>query len=51
MTPKERWRRTFRREPVDRLAVDYWGTPEITARLRQRLNCRDDREMWEALYN
>ncbi len=49
MTPKERWRRTFQREPIDRVALDYWGTPEITTRLKLRLNCRDDRELWDRL--
>jgi len=33
MTPSERWRAILERQPVDRLPMDYWGTPEVSAKL------------------
>lgn len=33
----------------DRVPCDYWGTDEITARLKRDLGCPTDRELWERL--
>jgi uroporphyrinogen decarboxylase len=37
MTPKQRWLALLNNEPVDRLPVDYWATPEFTLKLRNAL--------------
>jgi len=37
VTPKQRWLALLKKEPVDRLPVDYWSTPEFTLKLRQAL--------------
>ncbi len=49
MTPRERWRATLDGHAPDRPPCDYWGTAEVTARLKQDLNCPDDRALWECL--
>ena len=49
MTPKERILAVFNRQPVDRLPVDLWLTPEIAAALRNHFNVADDFAMWRAL--
>jgi len=49
MTPRERWRATLDGHAPDRPSCDYWGTAEVTARLKQDLNCPDDRALWECL--
>lgn len=49
MTPKERWRAAVARKGADRLPTDYWGTGEITAKLRQALGVADDEALWKAL--
>jgi uroporphyrinogen decarboxylase len=33
----------------DRVPSDYWGTGEITSRLKRDLGCADDRALWEKL--
>ncbi len=37
MTPKERWLAVLRREKPDRVPMDYWSTPEFSAKLVNRL--------------
>lgn len=49
MTPKERILALLNRQPVDRLPVDLWHTPEIAAALRAHFNVPDDFAMWHAL--
>lgn len=49
MTPRERWEAVMRGERPDRVLCDYWGTEEITARLKRELGCGPDRELWERL--
>lgn len=49
MTPKERILAILRRQPVDRLPVDLWHSPEIAAALRRHFNAMDDFAMWHAL--
>jgi uroporphyrinogen decarboxylase len=49
MTPKERILATLNRQPVDRLPVDLWHTPEVSAALRKHCNVADDFAMWQAL--
>ena len=49
MTPKERILAVLNRQPVDRLPVDLWHTPEVAASLRQHFGVTDDFAMWRAL--
>ena len=49
MTPKERVAAVLNREPVDRLPVDLWHTPEIGAALQARLSVDDDLAIARAL--
>jgi len=49
MTPKERILAVLNRQPVDRLPVDLWHTPEIAAALRNHFKVADDFAMWRAL--
>ena len=49
MTPKERILAILNRQPVDRLPVDLWHTPEIAAALRNHVQVADDFAMWRAL--
>ncbi|PTX95656.1 uroporphyrinogen decarboxylase family protein [Opitutus sp. ER46] len=49
MTPKERILATLARQPVDRLPVDLWHTPEIGVALQQRLGVKDDLAAYRAL--
>jgi uroporphyrinogen decarboxylase len=50
MTPKERWQAVLDRKSPDRVPMDYWGTPEITAKLKRRLDCDTDRQMLQKLH-
>jgi uroporphyrinogen decarboxylase len=49
MTPRQRWEAVIRGERPDRVPCDYWGTPEITRRLKRDLGCATDRELWQRL--
>lgn len=49
MTPRQRWEAVMLGRKPDRVPCDYWGTDEITARLKRDLNCDSDRDLWEAL--
>jgi len=49
MTPKERILAVLSRQPVDRLPVDLWHTPEVAADLRRHFRVADDFAMWRAL--
>jgi uroporphyrinogen decarboxylase len=49
LTPKERILAVLNRQPVDRLPVDLWHTPEISAALRRHFGVTDDFAMWQAL--
>jgi uroporphyrinogen decarboxylase len=49
MTPKERILAVLDRQPVDRLPVDLWHTPEVAAALRRHFGVADDFAMWQAL--
>jgi uroporphyrinogen decarboxylase len=49
MTPKERILAILNRQPVDRIPVDLWHTPEIAAALRRHFGVADDFAMWRAL--
>jgi uroporphyrinogen decarboxylase len=40
MTPKERWLAVLERRKPDRVPMDYWGTDETSAMLREHLGCR-----------
>jgi uroporphyrinogen decarboxylase len=49
MTPKERVLAVLNRQPVDRLPIDLWHTPEVAASLRRHFGASDDVAMWQAL--
>jgi len=49
MTPRERWLGILNRQAVDRVPVDYSGTPEVTARLLKDLGCGGVEELWRKL--
>jgi uroporphyrinogen decarboxylase len=49
MTPRQRWEAVMRGERPDRVPCDYWGTDEITRRLKKDLSCATDRDLWEQL--
>ena len=49
MTPRERVLAVLNRQPVDRLPIDLWHTPEVAAALRRHFDVADDFAMWQAL--
>jgi uroporphyrinogen decarboxylase len=49
MTPKERVTAILNRQPVDRLPVDIWYTPEIQRDLIAHTGANSEMEMWTAL--
>ncbi len=49
MTPRERWLAVLNGEKPDRLPMDYWGTPEATAKLCRHMGCDDEWEMYRKL--
>ena len=49
MTPRERWMALFNGTRPDRVPCDYWGTAEITCRLKRDLACATDRMLWQRL--
>lgn len=49
MTGRERWLAVLRREKPDRIPMDYWATPEATAKLLAHLGCSFD-EMCSRLH-
>jgi uroporphyrinogen decarboxylase len=49
VTPRERILAIMNREPVDRMPVDLWHTPEIVDLLMQHTGAGDDFDMWQRL--
>lgn len=49
MKPRERILAVLNREPVDRMPVDLWHTPEIVDMLIEHTGARDDFDMWQRL--
>jgi uroporphyrinogen decarboxylase len=49
MTPLERWQAVLNRQQPDRVPMDYWATPETTAKLMQYLGCTSEFEMMKRL--
>lgn len=49
MTSRERILKTLNREPVDRLPIDLWHTPEIGLMLRRHCGVEDDLSMYRTL--
>lgn len=49
MTPKERILAVLARQPVDRLPIDLWHTPDIGAELRRHCNVETDLAAYRAL--
>jgi uroporphyrinogen decarboxylase len=50
MTPRERWLAVLNHELPDRVPMDYWATPEATARLLKHLGCSSLAEAAERLH-
>ncbi len=50
MTPKERWLAVLSGEKPDRIPMDYWATPETTAKVLEHLGCSSEREMCRRLH-
>jgi len=48
-TPRDRWLALLAGENPGQVLCDYWGTAEVTARLRKELGCASDRALWERL--
>jgi len=49
MNAKQRWRAVMRGERPDRPVSDFWGTAELTTRLKADLGCKTDIELWSRL--
>ena len=51
MTPRERWLAVFTRQKPDRVPMDYWATPEFSAKLIRHLglSSKSERELAEGL--
>ncbi|MEX0326858.1 MAG: uroporphyrinogen decarboxylase family protein [Puniceicoccaceae bacterium] len=49
MTPKLRTLNTINRQPVDRVPIDIWLTPEVMADLKEHTGKQDEYEMYQAL--
>ena len=49
MNRRERIIAILNREPVDRMPVDLWHTPEIESALKAHFGAQDDFSMWRAL--
>lgn len=50
MTPRQRWLAVLNRERPDRVPMDYWGTPEATAKVMAYLGVSDAAAMDAALH-
>ena len=50
MTPKERWLAVLQRKTPDRVPMDFWGTDETMAKLKQHLGCADAWEVFRTLH-
>jgi len=49
MNPRERVLATINRQPVDRLPIDLWHTPEVGEMLRKHCGVDNDLDMYRAL--
>ena len=49
MTPKLRTLNTINRQPVDRVPIDIWLTPEVLADLKHHTGQADEYEMYQSL--
>jgi uroporphyrinogen decarboxylase len=47
LTPRDRWLALLAGET--QVLCDYWGTAEVTDRLRKELDCASERALWERL--
>lgn len=50
MTPKERWLAVLTGTTPDRLPMDYWGTEEMTRKLRKHLGCTTMWQLFDLLH-
>jgi uroporphyrinogen decarboxylase len=48
-TPRDRWLALLAGENPGQVLCDYWGTAEVTDRLRKELGCATERALWEHL--
>ena len=49
MTPKERVLSAINRERLDRIPCDYWGTQEITDKLKKHFGAEKNLDLWKRL--
>jgi uroporphyrinogen decarboxylase len=49
MTPKERVLAILNRQPVDRIPIDLWHTPEIGEMLRKHFGVADDLGLYRTM--
>ncbi len=49
MTPKQRVLAALSRQPLDRMPVDLWHTPEVGAALRRHFGVEDDLALYRAM--
>ena len=49
LTPRDRWLALLAGENPGHVLCDYWGTAEVTDRLRKELECASERALWERL--
>ena len=50
MTSRERWLAVLNRQTPDRVPMDYWATPEATAKLLKHLGCANETELYARLH-
>ncbi len=50
MTARERWEAVLSRKKPDRVPMDYWGTPEATAKLLRHVGCADEETLFRKLH-
>jgi uroporphyrinogen decarboxylase len=50
MSPRERWLAVLNRKRPDRVPMDYWATPEATAKLLKHCGCADEASLFRKLH-
>jgi uroporphyrinogen decarboxylase len=50
MSPRERWLAVLNRKKPDRVPMDYWATPEATAKLLKACGCADEASLFRKLH-
>lgn len=49
MTPRQRWLALLDDAEVDRLPSDFWATEEFRTKLKARMGCEQDEDLWRTL--